>query len=289
MKGNTSKKKKHFSFLKNSPETPAMFSIFILTQIIINCKRKALFQNKNAIKFNHIFKFTIIMKKATFTVILILVSIISFGQYLDNQFYFRFGYSSPSWKQFGLTEQEWNNFGITSKAGASFELGSIFLIKSILDRDDMSFGINADYLYTVFHNFENEDNVNGANLGVFRAGSKVGPSFTYSPVDKLEFDVYAKLDFAWATGAVIYYSDMIDDAEDFYLGKVDFGFSTGLNVRYGILMLGVEFNTISSELESDDYPGFYLQQLVDAEFEDFFGSDKKSKLPCTTFTIGLSF
>ena len=229
------------------------------------------------------------MKKATFTVLFILVSIISFGQNLDNQFYFRFGYSSPSWKQFGLEEQDWNDLGITSKAGANFELGSIFLLKRVINRNDMALGINVDYLYTVFHNFENEDDVNGGSLGVLRAGSKIGPSFTYSPVDKLEFDVYTKLDCAWATGAVIYYSDMIDDAEDFFLGTVDFGFSTGLNIRYGKLMLGVEFNTISSELESDDYPGVYLQQFVDAEFSDNLGSEKKSKLPCTNFTIGLSF
>lgn len=229
------------------------------------------------------------MKKTTFTVLFILVSIISFGQNLDNQFYFRFGYSSPSWKQFGLEEQEWNDLGITSKAGANFELGSVFLLKRIIPRNDMAIGINVDYLYTVFHNFENDDDVNGANLGILRVGSKIGPSFTYSPVNKLEFDIYTKLDFAWATGAIIYYSDMIDDAEDFFLGKADFGFSTGLNIRYGILMLGVEFNTISSELESDDYPGVYLQQFVDAGFSDTLGAEKKSKLPCTNFTIGLSF
>ncbi len=58
MKGNRSKKKKHFLFLKNSHKTLAKISIFIFTQIIITCKRKVLFQNKYAFKFNHILKFT---------------------------------------------------------------------------------------------------------------------------------------------------------------------------------------------------------------------------------------
>ncbi|QIA08880.1 hypothetical protein [Draconibacterium halophilum] len=229
------------------------------------------------------------MKKTTFTVLLLLVSIFSFGQYLDNQFYFRFGYSNPSWQQFGLDEQKWNSVGIESKTGANFEVGSIFLIKSILNREDMAFGINADYLYAVFHNYKNENDINETNIGIFRAGSKIGPSFTYSPVDKLEFDIYAKLDFAWGTGLVTYYDDMIDDADEIFLSKADFGFSTGLNVRYGILMLGVEFNTITAELESDDYPGVYWQYMVDSEFYNSTNEDKKSKLPCTNFTIGLSF
>ncbi|WP_321371919.1 hypothetical protein [uncultured Draconibacterium sp.] len=226
------------------------------------------------------------MKKATIFLLLIFTSFIGFAQQLDNQFYFRVGYSSPSWKHFGLQEQDWNDLGFESKAGVNFELGSIFLIKSILNRDDMAFGINADYLYATFHNFDNEYDI---NIGVFRAGSKVGPSFTYSPVDKLEFDIYAKLDFAWGTGLVTYYDDMIDDAEDFFLSKADFGFSTGLNIRYGILMLGIEFNTISPELEYDDDPDIYWQYLVDAEFNNSNGNDNKSKLPCMNFTIGMSF
>ena len=229
------------------------------------------------------------MKKALIFSLLISMSFVGLAQSLDNQFYFRFGYSSPSWKHFGLNEQDWKDVGIDSKAGVNFELGSIFLIKSILNRDDMAFGINADYLYAVFHNFSTENDFNDLNIGIFRAGSKVGPSFTYNPVDKLEFDIYAKLDFAWGTGLVTYYDDMIDDAEDFFLGKADFGFSTGLNVRYGILMLGVEFNTISPELEYDDDPNIYWQYFVDGEFNNSAGSDKKSKLPCTNFTIGLSF
>ncbi|MDX8340476.1 hypothetical protein SLH46_14840 [Draconibacterium sp. IB214405] len=226
------------------------------------------------------------MKKITILSLLIFISGLSFAQSIDNQFYFRFGYSSPSWKHFGLDEQEFQSSGFDSKYGANFELGSIFLIKSILNRNDMSFGINADYLYAVFNNFEAKtySDILETNIGIFRAGSKVGPSFTYSPVDKLEFDVYAKLDFAWGTGLVTYFDDMIDDADEFFLSKADFGFSTGLNVRYGILLLGVEFNTISTELESDDYSDVYWQQLVTLE-----NDSKKSKLPCTNFTIGLSF
>lgn len=226
------------------------------------------------------------MKKATIFLLFIFTSFGGFAQQLDNQFYFRIGYSSPSWNHFGIDKQDWKNIGFESKAGVNFELGSIFLVKGILNRDDMAFGINADYLYAVFHNFNNDYET---NIGIFRAGSKIGPSFTYSPVDKLEFDVYTKLDFAWGTGLVTYYDDMIDDADDFFLSKADFGFSTGLNIRYGILMLGIEFNTISPELEYDDDPNVYWQYMVDTEFNNPTSNDKKSKLPCTNFTIGLSF
>ncbi|WP_297091292.1 hypothetical protein [uncultured Draconibacterium sp.] len=228
------------------------------------------------------------MKKVILSLSLLLLSTFIFAQQVENQFYFRVGYSNPSWKHFDLDKQDWNDAGIESKAGANFELGSIFLIKSILDRDDMAFGINVDYLYAIFHNFKSENDFYDTNLGIFRAGSKIGPSFTYSPVDKLEFDICAKADFAWGTGAVTYYDDMIDDADEFFISKVDFGFSTGLNIRYGILMLGAEFNTLSAELESDDYPGTYLQQAIN-EGVGKNPNEKASKLPCMNFTIGLSF
>ena len=85
------------------------------------------------------------------------------------------------------------------------------------------------------------------------------------------------------------YERTYDDADDWYMGhNVAFGYSTGLNIRYGILMVGLEFETVSPELESDDHEGVYLQNLLDSEF-DINSSDNKSKLPCMNFTLGLSF
>lgn len=229
------------------------------------------------------------MKKILTLLAIVLFAFSSFAQDLSDQFYFRFGYSSPSWSQFELNEQDWNGRGIDSKIGASFEMGSIFMINSILNKENAAFGINADYLYILGSRFKTRSDAYDENLAVFRIGSKVGPSFTYSPIDKMAFDVYAKADIAWVTNAVIYDSDIIDDADDSYMGYVDFGFSTGINFRYGLLILGFEYNTNSSELESHDNEGTYLQEEIGKYMDHNIPDGKKSKLPCMNFTIGMSF
>lgn len=221
------------------------------------------------------------MKKLLTVFGIILFSISAFSQKLDNEMYFRFGYSNPSWKQFSLSEAEWADLGIDKKQGASFEFGTIFMINQLPTAENMAIGINVDYLYVNYNNFTTNSSMEPMNLGTLRVGSKIGPSFTYSPMDKLAFDVYAKADIAWASAAVIY-ENSFDDADDYFYGKIAAGFSTGLNVRYGILMLGFEFNTISPELESDDYPGEFLGNFEDADSD-------KSPLPCMNFTLGLSF
>lgn len=226
------------------------------------------------------------MKKLITLFIIALITLTSIGQNLDNKLYFRFGYSNPSWSQFGLTEQDWNSEGIDSKTGASFELGNIFMLNSILNTENMAFGINVDYLYANYNNFSG-DKISTVNIGTARLGSKIGPSFTYSPVDKLAFDIYAKADFAWATASVIY-EDEIGNADDYYTNYVTVGFSSGINIRYGLLILGIEYNTISPELESDDYPGEYLQNGID-EIMEKSSSGNKSEYSCFNFTLGMSF
>jgi hypothetical protein len=227
------------------------------------------------------------MKKLLLLFSLVLVTIVSFGQTIDNQFYFRVGYSSPSWSQFDLSEDLWTNNGIDSKVGAHFELGSIFMLKSILDADNMSFGINVDYLYANYNNFSGQEGAQEINLGHLKIGTKIGPSFTYSPMDNMAFDIYVKADFGWAAAAVIYEEEP-SDADDYYVAKPSVGVSTGVNFRYGVLILGAEFNTISKELESDDYSGLYLQEIIDEGFGTG-GNTTKSKLPVMNFTIGMSF
>lgn len=222
------------------------------------------------------------MKKIIVLFALILFSVSAFSQNLDNEFYFRFGYSNPSWTQFELTQDEWKELGIENKVGAIFELGQIFMIKKLPAAENMAFGINVDYLYSTYNNFSTNSSMDDLNLGTLRVGSKIGPSFTYSPVDKLEFDVYAKADFAWISAAAIYEESIDNDEAEYFRAKMATGLSTGLNIRYGILMFGFEFNTISPEFESEDYPGEYLGNLKDED-------SKKSPLPSTNFTLGLSF
>lgn len=220
------------------------------------------------------------MKKIIFLLTIVLFSFSSIAQDLTNQFYFRVGYSSPSWTQYGMEKDKWES--ATSKIGATFEIGSIFMLKGILNSDKMSLGINADYLYVTYGEFEAIDNHN-ENLASMRVGSKIGPSFTFSPVNKMAIDVYTKLDIAWGTAAVIYEGG-VGDADDYYSGYGTMGFSTGLNFRYGILMLGIEYNTINPKLESDDFAGTYFGNPGDPS-----DSGDKSSMPCMNFTIGLSF
>lgn len=225
------------------------------------------------------------MKKLFVLLAVSTIAINAISQNFDNEFYIRLGYSSPSWEYFDVGKDNWGD-NIT-RTGGIFELGTIFMIPSILKSENMSFGIDATYLYSNANNFEMKSAQEDFNIIAYKMGSKLGPSFTYMPSEKVAFDVYVKADIAWAA-LVVPYEESIDDADDFYLGFAPVGLSTGLNFRYGVLMLGVEFNTISPELESDDYEGVYWQDFVNEDTESNSDS-KKSKMPNLNFTIGLSF
>ena len=159
------------------------------------------------------------------------------------------------------------------------------MIPSILQSKEMSLGVDADFLYINLNNIKYEDDFGAMNMGIYRVGSKIGPSFTYMPRDNMAFDVYVKADIAWAA-LIAPYEKKIDDGDDYYIDYLPVGFSTGLNFRYGVLMLGIEYNTISPQLESDDYEGVYFQELL------LYGEEspgKKSKMPNLNFTVGLNF
>ncbi|MGM0407205.1 MAG: hypothetical protein ACQERU_04430 [Bacteroidota bacterium] len=194
---------------------------------------------------------------------------------MDNVFYFRLGYSSPSWKQFGFAEVLSDEVlsEVLSKNGAMFEMGKIYMLNSIPLPDNMVIGINADFFSIYWHQFSN--NNEDGNINTLRLDSKVGPSFTYTPVDKLGIDLYVKADISWVTATV-------DEDDDGYGAIGTVGLSTGFNVRYSKLLLGFEFNSINPKLESIDYEGEYFGNLNDY-------SSKKSPLPSLTFSIGLAF
>ncbi|MEN8116129.1 MAG: hypothetical protein ABFS16_04080 [Bacteroidota bacterium] len=223
------------------------------------------------------------MKKLTIVFVLAFIALTTMGQDLENKFYFRFAYSSPSWNHFGIGKGNWGDD--YSRYGAKFELGNIFQIPSQLAENDMAIGINVDYLYVNYNNFVNDLPGDDYNLTLYRVGTKLGPSFTYSPHDEIAFDIYAKADVAWATAAVQFFG-RINDAEDYFMDYVSLGFSTGVNFRYNVFMLGFEFNTISPKLESDDYDGVYWQDGIDGFEGD---SGHKSKLPTANFSIGFVF
>jgi len=220
------------------------------------------------------------MRKFTILLITAFISISVIAQDdFDNRFYFRFGYSNPSWTQFGFTESDWAD-GV-KKSGFMGEIGTIFMLNSIPMPDKMKLGIDVDYLSFYWNQFSFHENGIDTDIGTMRFDSKVGPSFTYNPVSKLTFDVYVKADLSWVTATVVVYNNDADDYDGYADGTI-FGFSTGLNVRYSILMLGFEFNTISPKLENVDHDGQYIGNMNEE-------GDDKSPLPSMNFTLGLNF
>ena len=219
------------------------------------------------------------MKKLIVLIVLALISISSFAQRdSDNVFYFRLGYSSPSWKYFGATKNNLQGAGY-EKSGAILEMGKIYMLNSVSMLENMLIGIDVDFFSIYWHRFSNNDY--NEDIGTLRLDSKVGPSFTYRPFNNLAFDVYVKADISWVAATAFVHNDNADDADGY--GKVGtIGLSTGINVRYSKLMLGVELNTISPKLENVDNKGEYLGNLND-------NSSNKSPLPSISFSFGLAF
>ncbi len=220
------------------------------------------------------------MKKLTILLAAVLISTAAFSQGgVENQFYFRFGYSIPSWKQFGATKDDWSDD--MKKKGFMGELGSIFMLNSIPMPDGMAIGINVDYLSFYWHQFSYDRSNSTMDIATLRVDSKVGPSFTYCLTDKIAFDAYVKADISWITATAFVYDDDADDADGY--GKIGaVGLSTGINVRLSVVMLGFEFNTISPKLEDVDNAGEYLGNINDRNSD-------KSPLPSITFSLGFSF
>jgi hypothetical protein len=121
---------------------------------------------------------------------------------------------------------------------------------------------------------------------LFFVGSKIGPSFSFCPVQRLTLDAYFKLNPIWVSGyAQISQSDEDIDNE-IYMGFFGLKYSIGMNVRYTILMLGFEFN-----------PGFARLRYYDKDqnklTKEFMGNvnDNKERtpVPAINFTVGVSF
>lgn len=223
------------------------------------------------------------MKKLIILIAVILLPTVSFAQgSIDNEVYFRFGYSSPSWKQFGGTKTDWQDVDFKKK-GFMGEVGTIFMLKSIPLPDGMAIGVDADYLSVYWHQFTREEGGDKYDIRTLRVDSKVGPSFTYSPVNNIAFDVYVKADFNWFTGTIFTLNDDVEDGGK-YGDIFAVGLSTGINVRLSVVMLGFEFNTLTSKLENVDDPGDYVGNFMD-ENDD----GDKSKQPSLTFSLGFSF
>ena len=219
------------------------------------------------------------MKKLIILVFVALLSMPCFSQDtgdLENQFYFRFGYSNPSWKYYGLDGKD--DFPDEArKFGGVFELGSIFYINRLKIRDGMRLGINADYISISAQAFDFTDDLNIYNVFI---GSKVGLVFSYNPTGKLVLDAVAKLNPVWGAGIGIQEGGNIDE-EDMYYGFMGLKYSLGVNIRWSILIFGFEYNPGSMKLANDGGSGEYFGNAKD--------DSDKTPMPYMNFTFGFSF
>jgi len=195
---------------------------------------------------------------------------------LDNKFYVRVGYSHPTWEPVERFEGDWT--GGYDKYGALFDIGTVFMFNSILAQDNMSLGLDINYLSTYWHRFKNsQSNLDVHNL---RASSKIGPSFTYVFENDIAFDLYVKAEIAWATGTAYIYNEDVEE-DDVFTNFGTFGIATGFNIRIQKLILGLEYNSVSPKLENEEHKGEFLGNTDD-------NSDKSPK-PAINFSVGLCF
>jgi len=226
------------------------------------------------------------MKKTAITIMVLSISILSLAQSssdslnlsqssgdLENQFYFRFGYSQATTSYLGVDEAEfWDYF---NRVGGVFELGHIFIINKAALSDGLRIGINVDYAELSYHHLTYSDE--DITLGLAKLSSKIGPSLSYSPASNLVFDVFVKAKIPWV-GAIAVVADGEDEV---YLGTLGIGVATGINVRYRFLMLGFEYNSDNMKLENRDYPDEY--------FGNFSEDSDKTPMPSFSFSLGFCF
>ena len=224
------------------------------------------------------------MKKISILCIALFLSLNALAQEnkgLDNRFYFRLGYSNPNNSFMGYGESPYQDF--LSKTGGVFELGSIFMLNNLDLGDGLRLGINVDYAEVTFHYFEYDDDFEQVLFGTIQVSSKVGPSLSFSPVNRLVFDGFIKLKVPWF--AIGYFSaDDPDIDEEVYTGAIAFGYSAGINIRYGILMIGFDYNNSSIKMNNTEDSNDYL-----GNFFDLGDDSDKSKFSYYSITIGLNF
>jgi hypothetical protein len=200
---------------------------------------------------------------------------------LKSKTYFRGGVSIPTWKTYGYSDKSDYPDDI-KRMGGMFEAGSIFMLNKIKIANGMRIGINVDYLSLGVNRFSFFNNKEYERF-IF-VGSKIGPSFSYSPVKHLVFDAFFKINPLWVSANVFTMKET--DANDvLHMGYMGMRYSAGFNVRYSVLMVGFEFNPGKAKLRYYDKDN---NELTDEYMTTPDGS-KKVPFPALNFTIGLNF
>ncbi len=198
---------------------------------------------------------------------------------LNKRTYLRVGLSTPVWQYYGFKDANALKAGLgaESRIGGIFEIGTIFMLNGINVGDHMRFGINADFLTLKVQAFNKPDNFKLYN---FFAGSKIGPSFTWSPARAVAFDAFFKINPIWA--GVIYDNNKdFDNGQDMYYGYVQMMYSTGINVKLAFVMLGFEYDFGGLKLKNND-DGAYWPNVSDL-------NNKRTPMNGFNITVGVCF
>jgi len=202
---------------------------------------------------------------------------------LEKQTYIRAGYSFPTWRYFGYSGKSDWEANVPKRSGFLLEFGNIFMLNSLKIGPGMRLGINIDYLSLNYNKLYFKDA--GIRDHFAFVGSKIGPSFSFCPVQRLTFDTYFKINPIWvAVNAEVSEDEGTEDL--LWIGFMGLKYSLGLNVRYSILMLGFEFNPGFARLREYDNDENKLTKV----FRGNPGSNKeRTTVPSMNFTLGLSF
>jgi hypothetical protein len=236
------------------------------------------------------------MKKSTILfVCFLLVSFLAKAQVgdLKSRKYFKLGLSVPAKDYFGRADI---NFDYKRKSGISLEGGRIFMLNGIKLKDGFKFGLDATYIgiyyhylnpdiylpnHSIYENFSNIFPVNEKEGSIFLY-SKFGPSFSYSPVKNLVFDLFFKANLNWIGLSYLADEEFSANNTEMYGGYLGLGYSTGINFRYQLLLVSFEINSVKMKMESADYAGEYLGNPGDL-------STNKTPMPYFNITLGMSY
>ncbi|MEQ8324487.1 MAG: hypothetical protein RH916_07400 [Vicingaceae bacterium] len=149
----------------------------------------------------------------------------------------------------------------TMNSGIGLQLGTMYFLNFIDLGDKMALGIDVTWLSTTYQigNYDFvrnyvDENINYTDAGEFDMyylyfSAEAGPSFSFSPNEKLAFDLSFKLSPTFALSGGDYPLESIGDSER--LGASAFGlrYCPAFYFRYSLLMLGVEYNMGDLDLQ----------------------------------------
>lgn len=242
-----------------------------------------------------------------FAIVFVLLVQTAFAQEnISNKFYFKYAISTPtnSFAEYGEWKDESNY-----KKGGAIEIGSYLYFKNLDLGPKFKLGFDVSYLSVSKHvigskidlgdmidpddeldfglGFDFGDELDLSSLVIepkvlfYNIGSKIGPVVTYNVWDKLNLDVFAKVNPIWMNGAIEDNQD--GSALKYYTGSMGFKYSFGMNVRYDFVVLGAEFNTGNLKYQSQDDKNIYLGNM------DMDTKPEQTKSPSFNLSLGFCF